>query len=459
MKEVLNEFINFENENKVFEYKIDDIYFWYLIRRRISDNILISKKLISTSDYTTGNNIVEKALYFSKYLLNAFFNLFKKVPHVDEIIINHPRKIIVDGKYIDIYTYYLENDLREKGINFITLDVPLNWHKHLLKKEKHIRYMENFSIIKKIIFNKLNAKKIKQNEILQKLSKQLIAKFGDDGNLISVVNLEIQKFKDDYKYFKHFLKKANPKKISIVISEVYPGIIAAAKELGIETVEIQHAVITKEHLAYEYPNQKNIPYFPDKIRLFGEYWYDTVDLPLEKKDIVLTENKFLTSKRNEKVSKKNNQILFITQGWVTKKMLIYIQKFIKKTSKYHIVVKLHPSEYEVWQKIYPELVELKENFGIEVVDNFNKSIYDWLIESKYVVGVSSTCLYEALFFDCEVHLLNLPSVEIMSDLIDKKLAKLANNAQELAENIKTKSKGKIDLNYIYFQGGKNNENR
>ena len=137
MKEVLNEFINFENENKVFEYKIDDIYFWYLIRRRISDNILISKKLISTSDYTTGNNIVEKALYFSKYLLNAFFNLFKKVPHVDEIIINHPRKIIVDGKYIDIYTYYLENDLREKGINFITLDVPLNWHKHLLKKEKH----------------------------------------------------------------------------------------------------------------------------------------------------------------------------------------------------------------------------------------------------------------------------------------------------------------------------------
>lgn len=458
MKQFIEDYLEFERKNNLFDLQIDGVYFWQLVRKRVSDNIMIKLNILSQPSQTVAQSKIERIKTFLIYLSHAFVNLFKKIPKVDAIIINHPRKILFNDDYVDIYTYYLQEEYKSKKVSFLTLDVPVNWHKHLIKKEPYIRNMENFSIIKKVFYKYFYKKKNRNNNILQEISNKLDDEFGYDGNVVDVINTQIHIFKQDYNYYTKFFKKAKPKEVSIVISDVYPGIVKAAKDLNITTIEVQHGAITKEHLGYEYPYNKIVEYFPDKIRLFGEYWYDTVDMPIKKENIILTENKFLTVKSAEKVSKNKKQVLFVTQGWVTLKMIKVIKEFCKLTKEYEVVVKLHPSEFEYWKKEYPQLLELQKKYSIKVIDNFEKGIYDLLQESQYVVGVSSTCLYEALYFDCNVCLLDLPSVEMMADLVDKKIASLSNNAEELLKNIKKRNKGKIDLNYIYYRGGKN-ENR
>lgn len=452
MEKTIKRFMKFEKDNDLINKQIDDIYFWVIIRKRIINQILIDLGLISKSHFTIGNNKYQQIKYVFSYLFNAFINLFKKIPKVEEVIINHPRKVLYDGQYMDIYTYYIQEEYKKNNIKFLTIDVPYNWHKHLIRKEPYIRNMENFSIIPKIYYKFFNRNKFKNNKMLNDISKKLIKEFKTDGNLINTVSSQIYSYKSDYKYYKKFLTKCCPKTISIVISEVYPGIVQAARDLNILTVEIQHAAISKQHLAYEYPYNKNIPYFPDKIRMFGNFWYDSTDIPISKENVILTENKFLIDKSKEKIEKKSNQVLFVAQGWITKKMITYIKEFYGRTDKYNLVLKLHPSEFEIWKKEYPELLELEKKYPLVIIDNFEKSIYDWLKESEHVVGVSSTCLYEALLFNCKVHLLNLPSVESMKALVERKIASISNNGKELVENIKdNKNDNKIDLNYIYYK--------
>ena len=60
----------------------------------------------------------------------------------------------------------------------------------------------------------------------------------------------------------------------------------------------------------------------------------------------------------------------------------------------------------------------------QIIDSNDISLYQQLAESKYVIGVFSTVMYEALDFDCEILLLDLPGIEYMGNLIGQKKAKL-----------------------------------
>ncbi len=60
--------------------------------------------------------------------------------------------------------------------------------------------------------------------------------------------------------------------------------IKAAKDMGVETVEIQHGVISKYHLGCSYPNTNSqLDYFPDKLLCWGDFWCNVANYPIEKK--------------------------------------------------------------------------------------------------------------------------------------------------------------------------------
>ena len=152
LAEFSDAFYEFERDHALFEQKIDGIFFWPLIRDRIHDNILIEKGLLKVKSQKVPAKLSAKIKTFSKYFLNASLNAFKRCPQADVLIINHPRKVKKNGKYIDIYSQWLADDLAARGERYLVLDMPLNWGDHPMISDKNTRKAENFSIIKKVFY-------------------------------------------------------------------------------------------------------------------------------------------------------------------------------------------------------------------------------------------------------------------------------------------------------------------
>ena len=57
---------------------------------------------------------------------------------VDVLIFDHPRKVIFQGEYQDIYSYFLKDTLNEMGKTFETIESPyLNQH---FRNKENIKY-------------------------------------------------------------------------------------------------------------------------------------------------------------------------------------------------------------------------------------------------------------------------------------------------------------------------------
>ena len=185
------------------------------------------------------------------------------------------------------------------------------------------------------------------------MEKEIHEKFSIEINLEKFVKKPSQKVYFTKKInIKKTLSQREVKKVYLVVSYEWESLIAACHELNIEVIELQHGAISKLHLGYSFPNISKIPYFPDKMLLFGEFWYDSVPLPIKKQNIIINGFNYHNSKVHalENIAKNNKQIIFISQGTIGKSLSEIAYDFAKTNQDFKIIYKLHPGEYINWQK-------------------------------------------------------------------------------------------------------------
>lgn len=250
--------------------------------------------------------------------------------------------------------------------------------------------------------------------------------------------------------YKLLLKYLHPKKILVLVSYGKEGLMWAAKELRIPSIEIQHGVITEEHLGYSFKDTMIKYTFPDYFLLFGDYWKQTVNFPIEQEKLITFGYPYLERLiKKTKKSRKINQILFISQGTIGEKLSKFAVGFAKNQKEdVHIVYKLHPGEAARWKGIYPWLLEASKEKKIEVIDSHSPNLYSLFAESKWQVGVYSTALFEGLAYNCITFLVNLPGVEYFEPLIQKKYVSVVNTPSEI--NLKKEQTNVIDRDEIFY---------
>lgn len=153
------------------------------------------------------------------------------------------------------------------------------------------------------------------------------------------------------------------------------------------------------------------------------------------------------------VSRKKNQILFLSQGTIGRELSRLAVEFINKESEldFELIYKLHPGECLSWKADYPWLLSEYKKGNIRVIDENITPLYKLMAESKIHVGVYSTAIYEGLVFNPMVYLLNTNGIEYMEKLINSGYAKKINNAEDLLKDIKCKSEGlELDLDSSFF---------
>jgi hypothetical protein len=224
--------------------------------------------------------------------------------------------------------------------------------------------------------------------------------------------------------------------------------VEACKFLGIPVVELQHGVINKYHLGYSFPGTSRIKRtFPDYLFVFGDFWKQVAEYPIEKERIFSVGYPYLESEiKKYPAVKKQNQILFISQGTIGREMSRFACELSERENfPYSIAYKLHPGEYSRWRSEYPWLVKPK----VRVVDNDEFPLYRLFAESKIQIGVHSTAIFEGLKYGLRTFLLDLPGVEYMDYLIEKHVATMVTSVDDLIEKLQKGKSSRIPMDFFF----------
>lgn len=445
--DLVEEFINFEANNNLFDISINGVKYWHLIRFSVFNNLIQKKYNLGVAHRGPKSKIFK----LIKFFLGIFKNrsLIKRNPlffnrKKDLLIFNHSRRVFNDGFYEELYTEPLS--LRTK-LSHITIENPHQSTHHFRPiKNDSILYLD---IIKLLISFKTKLSslfkiQIRDDSILtiqQLIEDKFEIKF-DVKEFYKLINKNIVVFKQYEKVYSKILDRIKPKIILQVVSYSthLMALNVVAKKHGIPVIEMQHGTMGKYHIAYNF-NVRNLDTFPDYVFVFGEYWKKSTRLPLNSDYIMVTGWPFFEN--NHKKYKKNTihndfeTILFISQGDIGHELSQIAAGLQAKIDqkKYKIIYKLHPGEYYNWKVEYPWLVDS----NIQVVDNNKSNIHHFLANANYQVGVASTAIFEGLVYKLKTMIVELNGLEYMEDLIINGTAKVVKNSDEIIDNLGSSS--------------------
>ena len=433
-----------ENELALLDIEIQGVKVWQYMRMQIYYAIAEKSAVLQVphAQKTTIYQYFKKLLAYIKGFIffNPFFTFNR---HIDEIVIDHPRANFFNGESIDIYTHYYLKELEEKGKKYLVLERPYLNDPHIKTNKVNRKYLDVF-IVLSVLKQKFFPVHLNEDEkkIIKKIEKKINEQFEIDIDFFNILTKAIIKFKSNYVMYKYLFLKFQPKTLVVVVSYAYGDAIKAAKDLGVEVVEIQHGTISQYHLGYSFPERLDkLDYFPDKFITWGEYWKNLNVLPLPQKKIL---NKgfthFNTLKEKYKyIIRKPNQIIVLSQGALGSQLSDVMLEQMESLKAYSIIYKLHPGEYSRWGD-YKSLLILSKLPNVRIVKN--EDIYKLFAESTFQIGVFSTALYEGLGFDCKTILLELPGMEYMNELIENKVVNVLYKGEKLLDILEEIAKTK-----------------
>jgi len=421
-----------ETESGIFDIKVKGIRLWQYVRWFCLVEIMYDVTGIEGLMPARRKVCIPKLnMSFKEKITRQQFLLRKK----DLVVMNHPRRV-KEGTYyrcfvtetllenLDCSYYVFENDYR--GQHFTPVQT------------KNLKYI-NMNNIKRI-FNVRNSGTDKE---LRMFFNRVISIFEVDNKirLSSKIKREILNYivHGYYEiYFRTIWAKivftlVRPKAL-IVTSPYSPdagAIIVEAKKRNIKTIEMQHGIY-QGHFFYNYLYQGKIDIFPDYLFAYSEYDRDMHRYPI-KKDRVIPVGYPDLEKKLKIYSKHTNGekvLLFISSEEITAEYAVKLRND-EKLRDIRMIYKLHPDEYDQWEKRYPLLF----NSGLEIITENKHDIYYYLGNSDYVVGTVSTALYEATAFDTEIFIIKGGSYTKSDILYENGYAQLVTSTDELADRI------------------------
>lgn len=401
-----------ENKHNLLEYKINDVRVWQVLRiyiytyiqKKINNNkeALFPRKRYSILDFF-------KKLYFIT-ILNPFLD-FKKS---EALVFQSGRILTRDNEKIDVFTHDLCLELKKNNTSFTQYGLETLTVHSSLSSVKQLDFLQFITkLCAKLITPHISKEEL---DFIKKLENEIFELFNVTIDLKSLFYKEIKHFKASFKIYSFLFSLKAPKKIYFIANNGKAAMIFAAKTKNIKSIEIQHGLMLKEDLIYHYPEspKDSLDYFPDQFFIWEKsIWKNNSVLPLTKNNIIEFGNKNLQYFKNKtRIKKVPKSILVISQQTVTKELLNYMLANLKTLKNYTITYKLHPREI-INKTNEQKFGLLKTTPNVQLADN-TVSIYDLLAKTEYVIGVYSTAVIEAQYFNCKIKIINLHGADLLN---------------------------------------------
>lgn len=409
-EKTVQNFIDIEEKYDLFNLKEKDVYIWKIIRFYVFEKIILKVQGIQSIHLRN-----EKKNFFSMIFSSIFKNPFLKRKK-ELIVFDHPRKIKFNNQEIDPYTHYFLQGLSKEKYELIERRYVGSYNQSL--NSTNSTY-DVFSLLNKINKKFINVELSEEiNNILLLVEKDVLEIYDLELDILQLTKDKLLNFISLKQVFSWYLKIKRPKKLYLVVSYNLEPIISAAQDNGLEVIEFQHGVMGPTHMGYHFPNVKEVPYFPNQLYMFGELWNKITLLPTSTQKTLYGYPYLKESilKFKSKIEDKDEkQIVIISQGTIGKSLSDICLKVAQDLSGYSVKYKLHPGEFGRWRNEYPALVEIEKLPNVEIIEN-ERNLYDLFSRSKFVIGVNSTAIFEAIAFKVEPIIVKLPSYETMKYL-------------------------------------------
>lgn len=243
----------------------------------------------------------------------------------------------------------------------------------------------------------------------------------------------------------HALLSIAQPKILVGITHYHnEGCLAAARILGIKTIELQHGLISKHDLYYVYPSKyraalsKGI--FPNEIWLFGNFWKDALQKGAESefmKPIVI--GNFMTDVAvKSEAMEKENRVLLCAQKNLSQPYIEWI-RFMKmdilpRHPDWKLIVKLHPLESNL-ETYFAEAGEQVEVLPVSA------SLNEELKRAKVQVSIYSTTFFDAIGMEVKNYALDDIgfSQDYAAEMVTLGVAESLKNRDDVIEKFKLQS--------------------
>ena len=438
----INCMLRVEEKYHLLQDNIGEFSYWIYFREAFMAKMLENKDHYSASYQVNKLPAGTRLKLRFGMIKNAL--LHKSVPliDVDLMVFNHERRVRSGEHYDCIYT----DEIVKCFPKAVVFERPY--------KQQHLRpvntdnlvYTDRIEVLATIslLFHKTFLKN--GYERIKKQVRGKIKSACDEMAQFMGISYELEEIitmiSDGYflyqrkkELFAKEIKRYNPKVVLEVVGDNLDCMVVneLAAERGIPTIELQHGVTGKEHTAYNYPKETMVRQFPQYFFTFSSYWCTEARYPIPGDHCRAVGFPYL--ERNavkylgiEKDTKR--VILFISQKPIGKELSDIAVTLNQKIdgNVYRIIYKLHPGEYDDWKNDYPDL----EQSGIEVIDNYKTELYYLFAISTYQVGaLSSTAIFEGLYFGLQTFIYSKKAVSFLLSLCEQGFAGAFGSTEEL----------------------------
>ncbi len=442
-KEFVEAFLRFEKENKLFDWKIKDIYVWQYIRYLYFINI----RSVYFRDIKTFSDPADVS-YKGKLTLPLWIdkNIRRNdrfVKNKDVLLISHSRKTkLTEGIYKDSYTYWIDKNIKRSHVvldrNAIEGSYVCQESHNLIDYDLH-KYMKTHNVSRPNI-------KVPKTEVLNRFITPIEKIYGIEldvrqkNQLLKIINNVLSSFDPCIRYYEYLLDKIRPKMIIFPVGyDIRIQFMTyAAHKRNIPVAELEHGMITDVHIAYNFPEDIRLQSFPDYIFSFGNYektaacWPISTDnvLPVGYPELEMSIKHLMGSQKKQSDKKK---IVFISSEFRIMDDMVKKLSELLDPMQFKVVYRLHPKETTYSKSvIYPFFSDT----AVSIEEAPERSLHETLYEADWIVGMTSTALFESTLFDARIAIIDHPLSEGSKPLYESGRALLVNTIEELAERIK-----------------------
>lgn len=210
------------------------------------------------------------------------------------------------------------------------------------------------------------------------------------------------------------------------------AMVAGARDAGAEIVELQHGFISPLHLGYSWPGKPDVPYTPDQLWGFGDFWPEATPLPAGTRWRTIGAPYVRDLARAHAGPRDPKLVVFTSQGVIGQRLFEIALQTAEKRPDYRVVFRLHPNET---LELYEAALAGQDVPGNFELSHRSPNIFALLSQASIQVGSFSTTLFEGMSLGARTVVMDLPGADYMRPAIERGDALFARDAGELAEKL------------------------
>jgi hypothetical protein len=432
LKAVCEAIWEIEAELGLFERQVRGTYFWRLARwetcrvlaERIEGLLAPGKPAPLPGPGRLGHEVAALKKRFASAS-------WREAGPVDTVVVPFPRKHLRNGVPIDIHTQAVLDELAfgkvlvlertDARLHIASSDRVFVTGRDRYRQEAVVRALAatpSYSAAAAPLVRELEAALQRRLGLAFPLSVESLA-------------LRTALFAANREIFRGRLLRARPNRFFAAWQD--QAMFAAARDLGIETVEIQHAAISIYNPHYHFPAGGEAPYFADRFLVFAPYWMECVTLPANTRASVVGSTN-MTDLRARAGARHARRLIAPSQGPTYWPLFDAVLECARQAPDWEFIFRPHPREKLDDYRSRLSSREAPANLRLSPPD---EDLYDLIATAEVQVGLASTALFEGMSMGCRTIVFQSPIVAAMGSVLARGDAVLATNAAEILQGLDT----------------------